>query len=398
MAASSSTDVFDVLNQTFILIGQDGVTEYPVYLPVLDHMYTDRFAAQANYGSQIGASIMMLVVYLLMTPRAKFRRVPTIINILALLFNILRCVLLAVFPQSQWFEFYTLWTGDISLVPASDYRLSVTGTVSTIPVTILIEAALIVQAWAMIQLWPAKFKWPAIVVSALISTAAVAFKIFDSILQALFIVEESARQILWVRKTDIAFSAASIFWFCFLFNIRLAVHMWKNRSILPSVKGMSAMEVLVMTNGILMCVPGKHHSTPRLSMIARIADKNNAAFFCGLEFGPWTRYEFGSLTYTSVVLVLPLGTLVAQRIANPSAFTSPDDSRQRSPNNNQEPFLKSWHSTTVSSRIEGKSNSSQRQNSVQDDDPFAKYEGASADVERGVRVARKIEHHEEMRL
>lgn len=258
MASKNSTDGFNVLNQTFFLIGQDGVTEYPVYVSEVDTMYRDRFAAQANYGSQIGATMMMLAVYLLMTPRAKLRRVPAIINTLALMCNVVRCFLLAVFPSTMWFEFYVLWTGDLSLVPAVDYRLSVAGTVFTIPVIILIEAALIVQAWTMIQLWPAAYKWPAIVSSAIIATAAIAFKILDSVLQALFIVFADVPQVLWVRKTDLAFSSASIFWFCFLFNIRLGLHMWKNRSILPSVNGISAMEALVMTNGVLMCVPGKH--------------------------------------------------------------------------------------------------------------------------------------------
>jgi pheromone alpha factor receptor len=98
-----------------------------------------------------------------------------------------------------------------------------------------------------------------------------------------------------------------------------------------------------------------------------------------------------------VILVLPLGTLAAQRIANPSAFSSPDDSRLRSPNSNAVPFLKSWQSNTISSRIESNWSSSQRQHSEQDDS-FAKYEGASADLEKGVRVARQIEHHEEMHL
>lgn len=95
--------------------------------------------------------------------------------------------------------------------------------------------------------------------------------------------------------------------------------------------------------------------------------------------------------------MLPLGTLAAQRIANPSAFSASGDSRLHSPQGNRQPFLKSWHSATVSSRIESNSNHSPRKNSAQDD-PFAKYEGASADLEKGVRVARRIEHHEEMGL
>lgn len=55
------------------------------------------------------------------------------------------------------------------------------------------------------------------------------------------------------------------------------------------------MDVLIITNSILMLIP---------------------VLFAGLEFlDPATGFESGSLTQTSVVIVLPLGTLVAQRIA-----------------------------------------------------------------------------------
>jgi pheromone alpha factor receptor len=126
----------------------------------------------------------------------------------------------------------------------------------------------------------------------------------------------------------------------------------------------------------------------------RIVNKNSA-FFAGLEYGPWTAYEFGSLTYTSVVVMLPLGTLAAQRLANPSAFSSPDDSKPDSSSSNKEPFLKSWHSATVSSRVESNSSSNHGQNNMRDDG-FAKYEGA--DAEKGVRIARQIEHRQEMAM
>ncbi|OIW29183.1 hypothetical protein CONLIGDRAFT_704670 [Coniochaeta ligniaria NRRL 30616] len=370
MASRNSTAPFNPLTQVFTIIGADGVTEIPVSVDMVDQVYVERFATQCIYGTQIGTTIIMLVLYLLMTPQVKFRRLPTMINILSLIFNIIRCVLLAWFPSSQWFEFYTIWSGDYSHVPAIDCSTSVAGNVSTIPLIMLIEAALMVQAWAMIQLWPAVYKFPALILSTLVALVAVALKFTDSILQAFYIARGSP-PVLWVRKIDLAFSSASIFWFCFLFNVRLAIHLWVNRRILPSVKGMSAMEVLVLTNGILMCIP---------------------AVFAGLEYGTWAAYEFGSLTYTSVVVVLPLGTLVAQRIANPGAFTAPEDSKPRSSRGNGLPFLKSWHSHTVSSRVESNGNSSRDKNSGPDDG-FAKYEGA--DAEKGVRVARQIEHHEE---
>ncbi|KAK4098415.1 hypothetical protein N658DRAFT_488474 [Parathielavia hyrcaniae] len=58
-----------------------------------------------------------------------------------------------------------------------------------------------------------------------------------------------------VKQGYLGCITASICWFCFLFNIRLVMHMWTNRSILPSLKGLKAMDVLVITNGMLMFVP-----------------------------------------------------------------------------------------------------------------------------------------------
>lgn len=42
----------------------------------------------------------------------------------------------------------------------------------------------------------------------------------------------------------------------------------------------------------------------------------------GLQMSQKLNFETGSLVYTSVIIVLPLGTLVAQRVADPGAFSS----------------------------------------------------------------------------
>ncbi len=44
--------------------------------------------------------------------------------------------------------------------------------------------------------------------------------------------------------------------------------------------------------------------------------------FAALEFVNWDSFEAASLTQTSVIIVLPLGTLVAQRLASPTWFAS----------------------------------------------------------------------------
>lgn len=44
--------------------------------------------------------------------------------------------------------------------------------------------------------------------------------------------------------------------------------------------------------------------------------------FAFLEFGRFANFQSASLTSTSVIVALPLGTLVAQRLANPDWFNS----------------------------------------------------------------------------
>lgn len=44
--------------------------------------------------------------------------------------------------------------------------------------------------------------------------------------------------------------------------------------------------------------------------------------FAALEFVNWDYFESASLTQTSVIIVLPLGTLVAQRLSSPTWFAS----------------------------------------------------------------------------
>lgn len=210
------------------------------------------------YASQIGACFIMLAVVLAMTPKHRFARVPTLINISNLALAVVRMTLLASYFSSSWVEMYTFYSRDVRFVTADDWRISLVATALSIPQTLLVLSALIVQAWSMVQLWPGLWKWSAIAVSTLISLASFGFKCASVSVQIRIIQGPfDVRPLRWIRLTDVSLITAAIAWFCFLFNIRLVMHMWTNRSILPTAKGLSSMDVLVMANGILMFIPGK---------------------------------------------------------------------------------------------------------------------------------------------
>nr|CAP17763.1 pheromone receptor 2 [Neurospora crassa] len=281
-------------NQVLFLFDNHGqlLNVTTTYIDAFNNMLV---STTINYATQIGATFIMLAIMLLMTPRRRFKRLPTIISLLALCINLIRVVLLALFFPSHWTDFYVLYSGDWQFVPPGDMQISVAATVLSIPVTALLLSALMVQAWSMMQLWTPLWRALVVLVSGLLSLATVAMSFANCIFQAKNILYADPLPSYWVRKLYLALTTGSISWFTFLFMIRLVMHMWTNRSILPSMKGLKAMDVLIITNSILMLIP---------------------VLFAGLEFlDSASGFESGSLTQTSVVIVLPLGTLVAQRIA-----------------------------------------------------------------------------------
>lgn len=142
------------------------------------------------------------------------------------------------------------------------------------------------------------------------------------------------------------------------------------------------------------------------------------------------------MVYTTVIIVLPLGTLVAQRLANPSAFLTPKQEHESgitsttrgansfrfgnggSPSSgaSRTPFLKNWsrHNTVSSTltrrgsdeEVPGNGNKltvkveSQRRDGAAHpradavDMELARID--EGDLEKGVRVDRAIERREEM--
>ncbi|KAK4173903.1 fungal pheromone mating factor STE2 GPCR-domain-containing protein [Triangularia setosa] len=304
---SPSPENFNPSTQTFTLLipgpPSGELTPVPLTPAEVSHIYADASSLSILYGSQIGACISILAVVLLMTPLPRFKRLPTIISILALALNTARMALLALFYPSSWASLTALFLGDYSAVSQTDINISVAATCLSVPVTMLIYAALSVQAWSMLSLWRDSWKWIAVGVSMAVGLVTVGFNFAGAVIQARGVIGMSVpREGVWVRQVYLGMMTGGICWFCFLFNVRLVMHMWETRSMLPGWKGLKAMDVLVICNGILMFVPGKSFSL----------------------FASFTNFESASLTQTSVIVVLPLGVLVAQRLAaSPSPYCSP---------------------------------------------------------------------------
>lgn len=253
--------VEDLLNQNITITGPDGL---PIDIPLTEVDANSQYivANTIGYSVEFGASLVMLGVLFAMTPRSKFWRLASYINVAALFNNLVRTILLAVYFESSWMRFYVIYSGDNTPVTDGDFRNSVCSVVFSIPQNFLMMAALMLQAWAMVKLWPDIYKWGILAFSGVLSLAEVAFMLVAQADQIRSIYPgydhyEYLTHRLWLRYIWLALELACVCWFCFMFILRLVTHMWTNRSFLPSTNGLAAMDVLVMTNGVLMLIPGR---------------------------------------------------------------------------------------------------------------------------------------------
>jgi hypothetical protein len=95
--------------------------------------------------------------------------------------------------------------------------------------------------------------------------------------------------------------------------------------------------------------------------------------------------------------VLPLGTLVAQRLANPAIMSVPSRDGASTTGVSKQPFLRSWHSSATANSIRQGvttyvSSDRSREKSTPIEMELARID--DDDLERGVRINSEIEQRE----
>ncbi|UNI15313.1 pheromone alpha factor receptor [Purpureocillium takamizusanense] len=297
---NNAAAAFDPYTQNVTFLGPDGVTPIAVPIPDINAFNDTTVAVTINYAMQMGCCLIMLLVLLTMTrPLGKLRRVSSMLYALGLATCIVRNAIFVAFFLSPLNHFYQSFAGDYSDVPRTFIANSVAGTVMSCLLVLVVEAALMNQAWTTVRLWAEPVRTILVFASGVVVAVAVAFRIGFLIVTARANVEllptEPGDE--WAVQGSLITLAVSVFWFCALFNLKLVKHLVTNWGVLPSMRTLTSMEVLIMTNGVLMIIP---------------------AIFAGLEWGSFQNFESQSLVTASVIILLPLGTLIAQQISGRS--------------------------------------------------------------------------------
>lgn len=245
---------FDPFSQSFTLHLSDS-TPFNLSIPDLDDFVLYNVQICINYGAQLGGSLILLIVLLLLTKPDKRLSPIFIINSISLSLNVIRNVLQCLYFTSPFSEVYAYFGADYSRVPGSAYATSVTATVLTFLLLVCVEVSLILQVRAVCVTLPKMQRQAIFVLSNIIALMAIAFRFALCAENSRYIVSLIyLSQLKWLESAANITTTLSICWFCAVFTSKLAFALIERRKLGLSCFG--PMQIIFIMGLQTLIIPG----------------------------------------------------------------------------------------------------------------------------------------------
>ena len=267
----------DPFHQSFTLLLADG-TPFNITLTDLNSFNLYNVRLSINCGSQIGASLLLLVVLALITQPDKRRSLIFIVNFLALLFNLIRSLLQSLYAASGFSVVYAYFSGNFSRVSASDYGSSVAADIFTLLVLICIETSLVIQIEIVCATMRNTYRQAVIAGSIVVALIAIGFRTalisenIKSVLKA-----ENFASWKWLASATNITTTISICIFCAIFAAKLGVAMHERKKL--RLRQFGPMRILFIMGCQTMFVPGRCAQRPNLVMCFKLICKQPSLHF-----------------------------------------------------------------------------------------------------------------------
>lgn len=235
----------------------DGATPVNMTIADLDAFFLYNCRITINYGAQVGACLVMLLVTAILTKESKRRKPIFILNILALLLGFLRALLFALYSVSAWVELWTYITLDFSRVPRSAYATSIAGSVIPLLMTVTVDASLVLQAHTVSKVMQRKHYYAITGLSCIVYLLAVSFRFAETITNSKTIMSAGFYfGQAWITTGVLATETIAIWYFSIIFTGKLVwtIYMRKNLGF----QKWSYMQVLAAMGGCTMVIPCKY--------------------------------------------------------------------------------------------------------------------------------------------
>lgn len=278
-----------------------------------------------NYGSQLGASIILILLVALLTPPDKRRSPVFILNSSALVMNAARLLCMSIYFTTAFSEVYTYFSGDFSKVPTSAYADSILGVVCSLLLVICIEASLIIQTQVVCTTLTDFQRQVLLAVSFIFASVPIGFRFALTIENAKYIaLAEDFSRFIWLQSAANIALTISVCFFSIVFVTKLGFAIHSRRRL--GLTRFGAMQVIFVMSCQTMTIPGKIQLQLTLQS-ARHRTNIMLLAVCSIiqYFIPVS--EMNSNVLTLVAVSLPLSSLWAAA-ATRHSFETVNSSRQ----------------------------------------------------------------------
>ena len=252
MASSNSS--FDPFAQSFTLRMADG-TPFNVSVPDLDDFILYEVRCCINYGAQLGASLLLFVVLLLLTKPDKRASAIFLLNCASLSLSFVRSLLQSLYFVSGFAKTYAYFGNDFSRVPRGDYAQSIASDVLTMLLLVCVEVSLLLQTRVVCKTLARTLRYAITTVSCVAALLAVGFR--------LGLVVENSKSIMaagsfasfaWLASATNITATISICLFCAVFATKLGFALRERTKM--GMKQFAPMRIIFIMGCQTMVIPG----------------------------------------------------------------------------------------------------------------------------------------------
>lgn len=245
---------FNPYEQNVTMVTSDGIP-FNISVPAIDEYVQGGVVTAIGYGSQIGASIVTLLILLLLTRADKRRSAVFVLNMSALLLNIGRLICQVLFFTSGFFEVYQFFSGDFSKIPASDYATSVMAGVWLALLEVCIECSLVLQTMVICSNMPDWQRRLIFSFCCLIAIVPIGFRMAQMVENSIFIIAgKSFLPFVWLEKANTILVTISICFFSAIFVVKLGYTIHRRTRI--GIRQFGPMQAIFIMGCQTMIIPG----------------------------------------------------------------------------------------------------------------------------------------------
>ncbi|KAL5333507.1 fungal pheromone mating factor STE2 GPCR-domain-containing protein [Aspergillus crustosus] len=212
---------FDPWSQNVTFHFRDG-SPFPVPIIAVDEWAQYPIRVCVNYAAQLGASVVLLVILLLLTRAEKRGSYVFILNCLALLLNFARLLCSILVFTSAFARAYAVFSMDYSEVPGGAYANSVMGVIFAAMLLTLIEVSLVLQVQVVCSNLRRIYRRVLLTLSCVVALVPIAFRYWLAVVNIQHILDASSPvSFNWLESTANIVLTVSICFFCAVFVTKL---------------------------------------------------------------------------------------------------------------------------------------------------------------------------------